>query len=128
LDTVGLIALWDLRDQWHLAALRAFQKLQAEGAELFTTTFILLECGNIAARRPYRGAVDRFRRNLVAANALVAPTDSDWDSAWNAYSRAECGNAGIVDYVSFSVMRQRAATDVFTNDQHFAAAGFRTLF
>jgi predicted nucleic acid-binding protein len=128
LDTVGLLALWDVRDQWHAAASEAFDDLQAAGAELFTTTFILLECGNAAARRPFRHVVDRIRQDLIAAGALIVPTEDNWNAAWESYARNEHGHAGIVDYVSFHVMPRSGATDAFTNDRHFAAAGFRTLF
>ncbi|HUP80150.1 MAG TPA: hypothetical protein VM260_16470 [Pirellula sp.] len=36
--------------------------------------------------------------------------------------------AGIVDQVSFIVMRRRGIIEAFTNDKHFEAAGFRVLF
>ena len=36
--------------------------------------------------------------------------------------------AGIVDQVSFVVMRRLGLTRAFTNDWHFRAAGFETLF
>lgn len=54
MDTVGLLALWDESDQWHQPAQRAFEKLKADKTVLTTTTLILFECGNAAARRPYR--------------------------------------------------------------------------
>jgi len=44
------------------------------------------------------------------------------------YSRREAANAGIVDHVSFVVMRRIGITEAFTNDHHFKAAGFTTLF
>jgi len=49
LDTVGLLALWDTADQWHEAAEEAFSKMAAANLELWTTTFVLLECGNATA-------------------------------------------------------------------------------
>jgi len=128
LDTVGLIALWDESDQWHDVAEAAFQSLRSARAELVTTTFILLECGNAASRRPYRSAVDDLREILETSNALLTPTDADWESAWAAYRRGEADLAGIVDHVSFAVMRRLGITSAFTNDRHFAAAGFMTLF
>ena len=85
LDTVGLLALWDLSDQWHAAAEAAFKELSQRRATLVTTAYILLECGNAAA-------------------------------------------AGIVDHLSFVVMRRHGIQEAFTNDQHFRAAGFTTLF
>ena len=58
LDTVGLLALWDRSDQWHPTAEAAFQRLTNARVAGITTTFVLAECANAAARRPYRLAVD----------------------------------------------------------------------
>jgi uncharacterized protein len=35
---------------------------------------------------------------------------------------------GIVDHVSFTIMRRLGISKAFTNDGHFRAAGFETLF
>ncbi len=91
-----------------------------------TTTYVLLECGNSAARRPYRAAVDRLRQALDTAGCLIRPTADDWDAAWQAYLKG--AGAGIVDQVSFLVMRRLNIRQAFTNDQHFSAAGFELLF
>jgi predicted nucleic acid-binding protein len=50
LDTVGLIATWDSRDQWHAAADAAYQQLHQEGRRLVTTPLVLWECGNGSGR------------------------------------------------------------------------------
>lgn len=54
LDTVGLIALWDADDQWHTAAEAAYQRMVAERKSSVATSFVLLECGNTAARRTFQ--------------------------------------------------------------------------
>lgn len=128
LDTVGLLALWDASDQWHNAAESAFAKLALAPVSFVTTSFVLLECGNSAARRPYRQAVTRLRERLEAGGSLFTPTDEDWRRAWAAYSTGGPADAGIVDHVSFVVMRRLGLTQAFTNDTHFRAAGFQTLF
>jgi predicted nucleic acid-binding protein len=128
LDTVGLLAEWDVADQWHAAAEAAYLDLTARRLRFVTTTFVLLECGNAAARRPYRAEVVLLRRALEQRQELIVPTDQDWVEAWQAYERGEAGQAGIVDHVSFSVMRRLGLTQAFTNDGHFQAAGFQTLF
>lgn len=56
------------------------------------------------------------------------PTDDDWRQAWQAYERGGAGEAGIVDHVSFVVMRRLGIDTAFTNDRHFQAAGFTVLF
>jgi hypothetical protein len=128
LDTVGLLALWDVADQWHSIAEAAFKRLLSERVPLITTTFVLLECGNAAARRPYRTAADNLRGLLESRNELVIPTEEDWQLAWDLYRRGEGGNAGIVDCTSFVVMRRLGLNEAFTNDRHFAAAGLAILF
>jgi predicted nucleic acid-binding protein len=105
LDTVGLLALWDESNQWHPAADSAFQQLAARRIPLVTTTYVLLECGTAAARRPYRAEVDRLRQLLWQRNELVIPTRDDWNDAWAAYARGDVGQAGIVDLVSSVILQ-----------------------
>lgn len=128
LDTAGLIAVWERADQWHAAAWDAFQLLLDAGVPLVTTPFVLLECGNACARRPCRSDVAQLRRGLTKAGRVIEPTALEIDAAWSAYERGEAGQAGIVDHVSFAVMRRLGLTQAFTNDAHFRAAGFETLF
>lgn len=128
LDTVGLLALWDESDQWHKQAEASFDQLLSSRTRVVTTTFVLLECGNAAARRPYRAAVARLRQQLEDGNRLVTPTNEDWQGAWAAFVREDTAGAGIVDHVSFAVMRRLGISEVFSNDRHFKSAGFETLF
>ena len=128
LDTVGLLAVWDESDQWHRAAQACFSELLGCRADLVTSSFVLLECGNAAARRPYRSAVSRLRKQMEPGHHLIVPTAEDWHAAWLAYERGEAESAGIVDQVSFTIMRRLGISKAFTNDAHFRAAGFEALF
>ena len=128
LDTVGLLPLWDEDDQWHAAAVSAFATLAGAKTRFVTTTFVLLECGNAAARRPYRLRVNALRQTMAARGEVLAPTDDDSREAWSAYDRGEANNARIVDHVSFVVMRRLGLTQAFTNDRHYQAAGLEVLF
>lgn len=128
LDTVGLLAVWDIDDQWHSAAEGAFRRIISGRQSVVTTTFVLLECGNAAARRTCREEVCNLRRTLELRGEVVVPTEDDWANAWEAYGREEVGKAGIVDHVSFVVMRRLGIRQAFTNDRHFQEAGFETLF
>jgi predicted nucleic acid-binding protein len=128
LDTVGLVALWNVADQWHLAADQAFAQIHARRRSTVTTTFVLLECGNTAARRPFRSKVCQLRQTLEQRNELIVPTADDWKQGWADYEQGIAGQASIVDHVSFVVMRRLGITEAFTNDRDFRVAGFTTLF
>jgi predicted nucleic acid-binding protein len=71
LDTIGLLALWDRGDQWHAAAEAAYARIIAERLPFLTTTFVLLECGNVASRRSYRPKVAKLRRTLTTGTFRV---------------------------------------------------------
>lgn len=127
MDTVGLLALWNESDQWHSDATRSFNLLK-DTEEIWTINYVFLECGNAAARTSFRNEVDELRIQMESAQLLIRPTEDDWQSAWNAYRRGESAQAGIVDHISFVVMRRLGINRAFTNDQHFRAAGFEVLF
>ncbi|HYE21789.1 MAG TPA: PIN domain-containing protein [Tepidisphaeraceae bacterium] len=128
LDTVGLIATWDKSDQWNQVATEGYRRIIAERRPVLTTSFVLIECGNAAAREPYRSAVADLRTLLEARGRLIAPSPDDWANAWTAYELGHATKPGIVDPVSFEIMRRLGITDAFTNDRHFKAFGFNTLF
>jgi predicted nucleic acid-binding protein len=128
LDTVGMLAVWDIADQWHTAAEQAFADLLQTNVSLVTTSYVLMECGNAAARRPYRDRVTRLRTRLLEDGLIFDPTSDEVEEAWEAYSSGKAGDAAIVDHVSFIVMRRLGITQAFTNDRHFIAAGFEVLF
>jgi predicted nucleic acid-binding protein len=128
LDTIGMMAVWDVADQWHAAAEIVYKKLLSQGRLLVTTEMVLLECGNTAARRPYRRRVVALRETLIDGGLLIVPTRDEVEQAWADYDRGEAGEAGIVDHLSFQVMRRLGLSEALTNDWHFRAAGFTTLF
>jgi predicted nucleic acid-binding protein len=128
LDTVGLLALWDESDQWHAQAGAAMQVLPATGCRFVSSAPVLLECGNSAARTPYRHQIAQFRQELADFGNLLYPSEDEERLAWAAYAVGDAAEAGIVDHISFVLMRRLGITDAFTNDKHFTAAGFKVLF
>lgn len=102
--------------------------ISAENSDGFLSEGVLFECGNAAARTGFRDEVISFRANATAAGLVAVPTEDELEMAWTAYKRREAGGAGIVDQLSFVLMRRLDISEVFTNDEHFRAAGFVTLF
>jgi predicted nucleic acid-binding protein len=128
LDTVGLIALWDARDQWHSAALTAFNNLRSQRIRLFTSDLILMECANATSRTNLRQSLVALRDELLDAGGVFFPDDQDITGAWEAFRHGSKGQPGVVDNVSFILMRRFHIKAVLSNDIHFKAAGFTTLF
>lgn len=128
LDTVGLIALWDRRDHWHQAAQTALAAVDLPSARLVTSSFVLLECANHAARKPYRVEVVRLRDELGVAGDLFEPLAEEVRDAWEVYAREQSGEAAVVDLTSFAIMSRLGIREAFTSDKHFTAAGFQVLF
>lgn len=95
---------------------------------LITTSYVLLECANAAARRPYRLEVNRLRVEMERGGHAVHPTLEEWRHAWESFARGDADRAGVVDQVSFLAMRKLGIRQAFTNDRHFKAAGFEILF
>jgi len=128
LDTVGLLAIWNSADQWHGVAEAAYREIVNSRRLAFTSTYVLIECGNACARKPFRWEPIRLREKLESENRLILPGQSDWIAAWANYESGYAGNAGIVDQMSFVLLRRMYLSEVFSNDRHFTAAGFTTLF
>ena len=128
MDSVGVLALWSESDQWHEMAEKAFAEITRNRDTVLTTTFVMLECGNAVARKGFRNDANDLRERLEKSGTLIWPTETDWKQAWQNYQRGEADSAGIVDHVSFVVMRRLGIVKAFTNDRHFRAAGFETLF
>jgi uncharacterized protein len=127
-DTVGLLAVWNRSDQWHDDARRAYSQLHPDDTALFSTTLVMAECANALSRTSFRAEVDEFRKRLEESGNLIWPTAEDWQVAWLAFREGRFAQAGVVDQMSFLVMRRLKISRAFTNDRHFAAAGFETLF
>lgn len=69
-----------------------------------------------------------LRQQLLSNQKLIEPTSIEVEQAWTDYRASLAGEAGIVDLISFAVMRRLGITRAFTNDSHFRAAGFEPLF
>ena len=93
-----------------------------------TTNFVLAECANAAACRPFRTAIVELHETLQSEHAILKRTEEEWTEAWLHFADGKAGSAGLVDHLSFLAMRRVGLTRAFTNDRHFAAAGFELLF
>ncbi len=126
-DTVGFLAHWDTRDQWHGKAVAAFGHARQNRMELISSRFVFLERGSASARKPYRDLVLDFMESMEKDGTLLSIPANIWDRAWERYHLRHANGAGIVDQISFLLMEELEIKAALTNDDHFRAAGFETL-
>jgi len=129
LDAAYAIALSSRTDQFHGMAVELAQQLRTEGTKLVTTRAILLEIGNALTKQRYRSAAVRLLEALeVDPNVGIVPlTESVYAQAFELYRQRQDKEWGLIDCVSFVVMRERGITSALTTDEHFLQAGFRAL-
>lgn len=129
LDTSYAIAISVIDDQHNLKALELAQKIEAEKIPLITTQAILLEIGNSLSKKSLRnGAIsllDSIRHDERIE--IVSLTQTLYDKSFELFRNRDDKEWGLVDCVSFVVMRERGIDDSLTADDHFVQAGFRAL-
>ena len=63
----------------------------------------------------------------IAAKTIEAPTDKLFRKGFELYKSYKDKSWGLIDCISFVVMREMEITDVLTFDKHFEQAGFNAL-
>jgi len=129
LDTNGWLALLNASDSLHAVASDTWAGLIRQGCRVVLTDWVVAETGNglarSGARRRFADAVDLIRSSTMADLVPVSP--GLFDRALDLYARRSDKTWGLVDCASFLVMEDRGISVAFTNDRHFAQAGFRNL-
>lgn len=125
-DTQFVVALTNRRDLHHLNALRLRSLFQEN--PLVTTEVVLFEIGNGLAATQRTNAIGVIE-DFQADNRMeiVRPTPELFDSALLLYKSRPDKEWGLVDCLSFVVMRERGISDALTYDNRFVQAGFRAL-
>jgi predicted nucleic acid-binding protein len=125
-DSLFIIALVNRRDQYHRQALALAASLR--GKPLLTTDAVLLEIGNGLARSFKKEAVEILDQLMAADELKVVHLTPDlFKQAFHLYKTREDKHWGLVDCVSFVVMRDEGTRSALTFDGHFLQAGFEVL-
>ena len=98
------------------------------GQGLVTTDAILLEIGNALSRNFKRESVEIIEHFLTSDDVKVIHLHPPlFRKAFDLYKSHSDKLWGLIDCVSFVVMRDLAITDVLSADKHFEQAGFNIL-
>ncbi len=125
-DTLFVIALINRRDQYHAQASALAERF--DGHSLLITHAVLLEIGNALARGFKHEAAEIIEHLLTSDEVEVVPiTPELFEEAFTLYRSYSDKEWGLVDCISFVVMRRAGVTQALTFDRHFAQAGFQVL-
>jgi predicted nucleic acid-binding protein len=126
IDTLFVIALINSRDQYHDKAVELASKY--ENQPLLVTDAVLLEIGNGLARNYKQEAIEIIEYFSTSDEVeIIHLTPQLFDREFDLYKRYEDKDWGLIDCITFVVMRDAGVNEALTFDRHFQQAGFKTL-
>ncbi|MCY7376898.1 MAG: PIN domain-containing protein [Pyrinomonadaceae bacterium] len=125
-DTFYVVALVNKRDEFHEKAHELVMEFDTQ--PLLTTDAVLLEIGNSLARNNKQKSIEIIDQFVSSEEIEMVRLDETlFNKAFELYKNHADKSWGLVDCISFVVMREQNITDALTCDKHFAQAGFRAL-
>jgi len=126
-DTSALLALLVPTDGNHAAAKEAFDRLQAEVADLVTTSYVLVETYALLGRRFGSDAVRAFRASFAPLLRVVWIDHELHERALDRLLADSVRGSSLVDAASFVVARAQRIQHAWAYDRHFTDAGFHPV-
>ncbi|MEP6924210.1 MAG: PIN domain-containing protein [Pyrinomonadaceae bacterium] len=125
-DTSYIVGLVNERDENHEKANNLVE--QYDKKPLLVTDAVLLEIGNSLAKKYKQEAIQIFEEFFASPEVEIVRLDEAlFNKAFELYKSYADKTWGLVDCISFVVMREQNITDALTSDKHFVQAGFRAL-
>ena len=129
LDTSYVIALSVPKDQNHKKAIQIADFLIIDTAKLITTRAITLEIGNSLSAQKYRQAAVELLESLDEdPDVEIIPITEDlYRRGLQFFKDRSDKEWGIIDCISFVVMKDQGISNALTADKHFQQNGFKAL-
>jgi len=125
IDTSFVVALVNKRDQYHSQALELASHFDKR--PLATTDAVLLEVGNALARNFKNESIQIIDHFLSSEDVQIVHLNPElFRQAFELYRTHLDKDWGLIDCISFIVMRDLDLSLSLTADKHFEQAGFRT--
>ena len=129
LDTSYAIAIASKNDSLHQQSRSLAKKIKKENVPIVTTQAVLLEIGNALSKsRQRKLGIDLLESIENNPNTKIIPiTNELYEKTFALFRDRTDKEWGLVDCVSFVVMRDHQMSSALTADEHFIQAGFRAL-
>ncbi|MCU0239182.1 MAG: type II toxin-antitoxin system VapC family toxin [Pyrinomonadaceae bacterium] len=128
-DTSGWLAIVNSADFYHEKAVKIYQELLESGCNFVLHEAILLELGNSLSSVKARKLVLNLKENIEKSERIevVSISTELYQSGWKLFAERLDKDWGIVDCISFVVMKEFGIAKALTTDKHFEQAGFIKL-
>lgn len=126
-DTSALYALLVETDDKHLVARGALPALRGGGANLVTSSFVVLESVTLLQSRIGVAAVRAFYGDVLPLLVVVWVGEGMLHRAMVSLLAASLRGVSLTDWSSFTIMRERGIERVFAFDGDFARQGFKLV-
>lgn len=128
LDTSYLVAITNKSDQYHNKAIKVRNTL-IEPIRLITTQAVLMEYGNLLSKMKTREKAFNYIQHLKEDEntEIVIINSKLFDKGLDIFGKYKDKEWGLVDCISFVLMRERSILQALTSDEHFEQAGFNVL-
>lgn len=123
-DTSGIYALLDASDMNHAAAAQTWAVLLRNDFGLITTNYVVLETIALLQNRLGIQAVRVFQESILPLLRVEWILEQTHAAGFEALLAAGRRKLGLVDCVSFQVMRMNGVRSAFSYDVHFEEQGF----
>ncbi len=129
LDTSYSIAGAVGKDEFNKRARELATQIRTKGIEIITTQAIVLEIGNALSKLKYRQSATKIIDSLESDlnTTIISLTPELYAEGFELFRNRPDKEWGLVDCISFVVMRERNIEAALTADEHFIQAGFRAL-
>lgn len=126
IDTSFVVALVNKKDEDHRKAVEL--SFDFNRKPMIVTDAVLLEIGNNLARNFKKESIEAIEGFFESEEVEVVRLDESlFNKAFNFYKMHADKTWGLVDCISFIVMKENNIIDALTSDKHFVQAGFRAL-
>ena len=127
-DTSYVLALFNTSDEFHIKA-KAIKKFTLYHNKIITTEAILLEIGNALSKRNLRQRCSAFIKGFYETkNIEVVPLTTELiKEGLELFEKRKDKEWGLVDCISFVVMKKHRIKDALAADDHFIQAEFNAL-
>lgn len=128
-DTSGWLAIVVKSDALHKKAADVYLEHFAAQWDFVTHTGVMLEVGNRLSSVRLRQLAVNLNKALESSSRImvVQMADDIYEDGWDLYAARSDKEWGIVDCISFVLMKRQNIREALTADKQFEQAGFLNL-